>query len=134
MITIKLILWLIVIAAFVYADYYQIKKKHSRPFYLLENILKGAAFICYGSLIWQTQYEPFTVVLFLWCVTTYWLLFDIALGIALHSDPLYVGRTSGWIDRFHYLNNWTMLAYWIAKFIALITAVCTTLYIYKHAA
>lgn len=132
MITIKLILWLVVIAAFVYADWYQIVNKKSRPFYLLENILKGASFICYGAFIWDTQYEMFTVVLALWCGATWWVMYDMSMGIALHGDPLYVGRNSGWIDRFHYINNWTMLAYWILKFVAVVTIVVTTLNIYRH--
>lgn len=131
MITIKLLFWIAIIAAFVVIDTYQIRKGN-RPFYLLENILKGVAFICYGSLIWHTQYEMFTVVLALWCVTTYWLLFDISMGVILHTDPFYVGRNSGWIDRFHYINTWTMIAYWTAKLIALFTAVATTINIYNH--
>jgi hypothetical protein len=132
MITIKLIIWLLVITAFVYADWYQIVKKGDRPFYLVENILKGVFLICWCSLIWNTQYERFTVVLILWAITAWWILFDIAMGLILHTDPLYVGRNSGWLDRLHYLNTGTMIAYWTLKFIALFTLIGTTINIYRH--
>src|SRR5688572_9461336 len=121
MITFKLLIWILVIAGFVWWNWYQIKKKKQRPLYLVENIIKGVILICWCSLIWQTKYEQFTAVLILWAVSTYWVLFDMALGVALHSDPLYVGKSSGWIDRFHYINNWTMVAYWVAKLIAVFT-------------
>jgi|SRR6188768_888177 len=132
MVTIKLLVWILVIVGFVLADWIQITKKHSRPFYLLENILKGIAFILYGAYIWNAQNELFTVVLILWCVTSYWLLFDLAMGLLLHGDPLYVGRNSGWIDRFHYVNDWTKIAYWIVKFMAVFTLIGTTINIYRH--
>src|SRR5690349_8339259 len=100
MITLKLILWVLVIAAFVMADTIQIRKGN-RPFYLVENILKGIAFILYGAFIWDTQADRFTLVLALWCAATWWVLFDAAIGLILHGNAFYVGKSSGWIDRFH---------------------------------
>jgi hypothetical protein len=132
MITLKLLLWVLVIAAFVMAGTYQIRKGN-RPFYLLENIFKGIAFILYGVYVWDTQYETFTLILIIWCASTWWVLFDSAMGVILHGNPFYVGKNSGWIDRFHYINNWTKVAYWICKFIALWAAIGSTRYIYLNA-
>lgn len=126
-ITLKLLIWIAVIAAFVYADWYQIKKKKSRPFYLLENILKGFFFIVYGAVIWDTQNDIRTVNLLLWCASAWWILFDIAMGIVLHSNPIYIGPGSGWIDRLGIKYPW---GYWIAKALALYVACHTTINIY----
>src|SRR5688572_31910825 len=88
MITIKLLLWIAFIASFVAWSVYNIRKGN-RPFYLLENIIKGFAFILYGAYIWDCQYERFTLILAIWCAATWWVLFDAAMGIVLHGNPLY---------------------------------------------
>lgn len=121
-ITLKLLIWIAVIAAFVVADIVQIKRG-KRPFYLLENIAKGALFILYGVYIWDTQNDLRTLNLLLWCVTSWWILFDLSMGIALHRDPFYIGKNSGWIDRLGYRYRWE---YWGVKLIALYVLIQTT--------
>lgn len=117
MIGIKLAIWVVVILGFVAWNYYVIKVKKQRPFYLVDNILKGIAFVVYGALIWDTQYEMRTVWIAVYCATSYWLLFDVIMGIMLHGDPLYVGAGSGWIDQF---GTKYPVAYWILKAVALV--------------
>jgi hypothetical protein len=127
MVTLKLLLWLLVIAAFVVGDWYQIKKKHSRPNYLLENILKGIAFILYGAYVFDAQNDMRTVNLLLWCAASWWIFFDISMGVILHGNPFYIGPNSGWIDR---LGVKYPIAYWIAKLLALYVLVHTTINFY----
>lgn len=126
MITLKLLLWIAVIAAFVVADLIQIKRGN-RPFYLLENIAKGAFFILYGVYIWDTQNDIRTLNLLLWCASSWWVLFDISMGIGLHGHPLYIGKNSGWIDRLGVKYPW---GYWAAKLLAVYILVQTTYNVY----
>lgn len=127
MITLKLLLWIVVIAAFVAFGYYIIKVKKSRPFYLLENIVKGMLFILYGAFIWDAQPDISTLNLLLWCASSWWILFDIAMGSILHSNPLYIGPNSGWIDR---LGVKYPIGYWAAKILALFVLCQTTINFY----
>jgi hypothetical protein len=127
MITLKLLIWLVVIAAFVAGDYYQIKVKKSRPFYLLENLAKGILFILYSAFVWDAQNDIRTLNLLLWCITSWWILFDIAMGVILHGHPLYVGPQSGWIYRLGFKYP---LGYWIGKALALYVLVATTMNFY----
>jgi len=132
MITLKLSLWFLVIVAFVALDYFEIVKKKSRPNYLLENILKGVCFIIYGAFIWNTQNNYRTVAIFIFCVTSYWILFDLILNSVRHLNPFYIGRNSGYIDRFAYINKATFIAYWTLKILAVTMCVQSIIYIYKH--
>jgi hypothetical protein len=127
MITLKLLLWILVIAAFVVGDWYQIKKKHSRPNYLLENIMKGFFFILYGAYIWDAQNYLRTVNILLWCVTSWWILFDISMGVILHGQPMYIGPSSGWIDRLGIKYPW---GYWALKLLAVYILIKTTVNFY----
>lgn len=126
-ITLKLLLWIAVIAAFVWFNLWNIKRGN-RPFYLLENIVKGGLFILYGVYVWDTQNDIRTVNLLLWCGTSWWILFDISMGIGLHGRPLYIGKNSGWIDR---LGVKYPLGYWLLKAIALYVLIATTINIYR---
>ena len=113
----KLILWVAYIAGDVYYNYYTIEKKGQRPNYLLMNIVRGMAFILYGAFIWDTQYEWRTFFIFLYCVTSFWLLFDLSLNIARKKHPFYIGKESGWIDQYGFKNPGM---YYVGKVVALV--------------
>jgi hypothetical protein len=129
MITLKILFWFVVITGFVLYDYVKIKKGE-RPFYLVNFLLRGIAFVLYGAFVWDTQYELRTLNLFLFCVASFWVYFDILLGSLLHGNPFYIGPNSGWIDRAGLHNKWTNIAYWILKILALYVAVQTCINIY----
>jgi len=128
MITLKLLIWILFIAAFVVYNWIVIEKKKSRPFYLLDNIAKGFFFILYGVYVWHTQNDIRTVNLALWCFTSFWLLFDLGLNISRGLSPFYIGKSSGWIDRIGYKYP---LGYWALKLLAFITLIQTTVNIYR---
>lgn len=132
MIILQLSLWLLVIIFFVWLDYYEIVKKHDRPNYLLENIIKGGLFILYGAFIWNTQNDYRTFAIFIYAATSYWILFDILLNSFRHLSPFYIGRKSGWVDRFAYISKTTYVIYWIMKVIAVILCIQSIRYIYNH--
>jgi len=131
MITLKLLLWVAFIFGFAYYQYIVIVKRKSRPFYLLDFIFKGFAFIVYGAYIWDMQSDDTirNLNIFLFCVSSFWLIFDMTMGIILHSDPLYIGETSGWIDKFGVRYKW---AYFAIKIGALFTMIQTAINLYKH--
>jgi len=128
MITLKLLVWIIFIAGFVYYNWRVIEKKKSRPFYLLDNIAKGFFFILYGVYVWDSQNDIRTVNLALWCFTSFWLLFDLGLNLSRGLSPFYIGKSSGWIDQLGYKYPW---GYWILKLLAAYVLVHTTINIYK---
>jgi len=132
MITLKLLAWVVVIIAFVAWDYYEIVKKKTRPNYLLENIIKGVLFILYGVYIFDTQNDLRTVALVVYALTSYWIMFDLLLNSVRHLDPFYIGKTSGWIDRFAHINSTTFVAYWVAKGLAAYGFVSSIIYLYRH--
>jgi hypothetical protein len=129
MITLKILLWIFIIVGFALADYYVIKKG-SRPNYLLSFCVRGFVAICYMAWVWDTQYELRTLNLILFCVTSFWILFDILMGSLLHGDPFYIGPNSGWLDRFAHLGKWPNIAYWTLKILALYVAIQTAINIY----
>jgi hypothetical protein len=128
MVTLKLLLWIVFIGLFVVWSVYNIRRGN-RPFYLLENIIKGFVFIIYGAFIWDSQSDMRTVNLLLWCATSWWILFDIATGVILHGNPLYIGKSSGWIDRLGVKYPW---GYWALKLLALYVLIKTTVNFYTQ--
>jgi len=108
MILFKLLLWLIPISANVYADY-----AGRKPFYLLMFILRGGVAIIHSTIIlWNVPTSEFytaTQLFIVWSpvlifeITSYWLLFEIALNVLRKKPLLYYDhkeKDSGWIDRF----------------------------------
>lgn len=126
-ITLKLLIWIAVIAGFIWFSVWNIRRGN-RPNYLLENIAKGILFILYGAFIWDAQNDIRTLNLLLWCVTSWWIIFDASMGIILHNHPLYIGKNSGWIDR---LGVKYPLGYWILKALALYVLIATTINFYR---
>jgi hypothetical protein len=129
MITLKTILWFVIITAFALVDF-TIIKKGSRPNYLLSFCIRGFVAIVYLAFMWETQYDLRTLNLILFCLSTFWVTFDIIMGSLLHGDPFYIGPNSGWLDRFAHVNQWTNIAYWVLKILALYIAVQTCINIY----
>lgn len=126
-IALKLLIWIAVIAGFIWFSVWNIRRGN-RPNYLLENIIKGILFILYGAFIWDAQNDIRTLNLLLWCVTSWWIIFDASMGIILNNHPLYIGKNSGWIDR---LGVKYPLAYWILKALALYVLIATTINFFR---
>lgn len=116
-ILLKLLLWFAYIAADIAINYYIIEKRKERPNYLLLNIIRGGAFIVYGAFIWNTQANWYTFYLFVFCVTSFWLMFDLVLNTIRGKHPLYIGPESGWIDRFGVKYN---AIYYAGKILAVV--------------
>lgn len=132
-VTSKLLIWVLLIGLEVFRNWYMIENKKSKPNYLVSFILRGMAFILYGSLIWSTKYEWFTFTIFLYCVTSFFILFDPLLNITRGKDWYYVGHSSGWIDRFATSGKIQRVAYWTLKGLALYVCAETVITIYGHA-
>lgn len=109
MVTVKLLIWLVPIAANVWAD-----AKGRKPNYIVMFILRAVAVGLYlGLWIDHVLYDlkdwlP-VVPVFLYCVTSFWLFFELALNIIYNirenedRSLLYFDikeGDSGWIDRF----------------------------------
>lgn len=116
MITFKLLIWVAFIWLDVWNNYYIIEVNDRRPNYLLMNIVRGVAFILYGAFVWDTQADIRTFYIFLYCTTSFWVLFDLGINIARKKHPLYIGMHSGWIDRFGFQHQ---AIYYLGKVCAL---------------
>lgn len=93
----KLLLWLIPIGINVYAD-----KDGRKPNYLLMFILRGMAAILHGVLFNPQNMGDYWPVL-LFQVTSFWLIFEIALNLVRGRAVFYYDtkeKDSGWLDRF----------------------------------
>lgn len=128
MITFKLFLWLLYIGFDVWTNYTIIEQNRSRPNYLLLNIVRGAAFIVYGSFVWDFQPEIWYANIFIFCTTSFWILFDLSLNIARKKHPLYIGAESGWIDRWGFKNRGL---YYICKVFALVIMILSIINIFE---
>lgn len=127
-IALKLLIWIAFIAGFVYYQWYLIEKKKQRPFYLFDFfVIKGPAFIAYGIWVWDTQNDLRTLNILLWCVTSFWILMDLGLNVSRGKSPFYVGKQSGWLDR--YGSRWPW-AYWALKLLAAYILIQTTINFY----
>ena len=98
MITLHLILWLVFIAAETYRNYYLIEVKKTRPMYLQSFVLRGMAAILHGILFNPHNMADYFPV-FIFQVSSFWLLFDLSLNYLRGKPMLYMGEQSGWIDR-----------------------------------
>lgn len=128
MITLKLLLWLAYIAVDAWINYTIIEVNDKRPNYLVLNIQRGIAFILYGVFIFDTQADLRTFYIFLYCTTSFWLLFDLGINIARKKHPLYIGMHSGWIDRFGFQHK---AIYYIGKVCALAALIFSIVKIYQ---
>lgn len=125
MITFKLLLWLGVIAGFVIVNY-RIIRNGKRPPYLQHNIAKAALAIVHAVLFNPQNTIDWLPILF-FQITSYWILFDLALNIARKLHPLYIGAESGWIDRW---GNKHRGPYYFAKMAALVILIISIAVIY----
>ena len=126
-IALKLLLWLIPIGLNVYAD-----KDGRKPNYLLMFVLRGIAAILHGVLFNPQDMADYWPV-FLFQVTSFWILFEIALNLVRGREVFYYDRKekdSGWIDK---LFAWAG-PFWhiIAKIVATILMVWSIILIYQR--
>lgn len=142
MITFILFLWLIPIAVNVYVD-----RNGRKPYYPLVFIFRGAAAIIHGVIfdlvldyfpkdwygynLWDTVLIMAPLILFQ--LTSFWILFELALNHVRGREPFYFDRTendSGWIDKlFDKLGNGAHL---LAKVIALIVCILSIITLYNR--
>ncbi len=119
-----LTLWLLPISGNIYLD-----RKGRKPFYLAMFIIRGIAAICHGVLF-NPQNTADYLPVFIFQVTSFWLLFELGLNILQKRPLLYYDRKegdSGWIDRFFAFVGPTWHA--VAKFCALIVCILSIIYI-----
>lgn len=100
MIFLKLALWLIAPLFNAWMD-----RKGAKRNYLIVNILRGMAVILHGSMFIYT-YEGwgyYFLPVFLYEMTSFWLVFEIALNLWQKKPMLYYDtkeHDSGWTDKF----------------------------------
>lgn len=128
MITLKLFVWVAFIAIDVWINYTIIEKNNARPNYLLLNIIRGGAFILYGAFVWDFQAEIWYLNVFVFCCTSFSILFDLALNIARKKHPLHIGQNSGWIDQYGFKNPGI---YYFGKVCALVLMIFSLINIYQ---
>lgn len=98
MITLYLLLWLVFIAAEVYRNYRIIEINKGKPSYLHSFVVRGMAAIIHGVLFDPHNMAEYLPV-FIYQVTSFWILFDLILNWMREKPMLYLGKESGWIDR-----------------------------------
>lgn len=96
MIAFKLSLWLIFIAVEAHRNYYLIEIKKERPIYSQSFIIRGLAGLIYGILFFNPQSMLEYLPVFLYQLSSFYLLFDLTLNILRSKPLLYVGEHSGW--------------------------------------
>lgn len=128
MTTIYLLIWVVYIAADVWCNFYIIEQINSRPDYLKLNIIRGVAFVLYGRFVWDLWLDLHSLYIFLYCTTSFWLLFDLVLNISRGKHPLYIGQNSGYIDQYGFKNPFL---YYVFKVFALAALVFSIAKIYQ---
>lgn len=93
--------WLVIIAAWVWIDWYQIVKLKRDVNHVVEVILRAGCGILYGGLVFDAQPGMMGVWVILFEVTSFYLFFEITLNIARKLSWDYLGQTSA-MDRFLY--------------------------------
>jgi hypothetical protein len=127
MITLKLIAWIAYIGLDVWINYVIIEKNKARPNYLLLFIMRGIAFVLWAKFVVGFEYDLFYMNYFVFATCSFWILFDGALNAARGKHLLYIGATSGWLDRFGIKHQ---ALYYIAKMIAVVWLTFATINIY----
>lgn len=124
--TFFLLLWLLPIAANVWAD-----AKGRKPNYLMMFVIRGMAAILHGILFDPQNLKDYFPV-FVFQVTSFWLLFEIGLNIVRKKPILYYDTTehdSGWIDKFFSFTGREF--HFFCKVIALLLIVFSIIVIYS---
>lgn len=98
MVTLKLFVWFVVIGVEIYRNYYMIERSKERPNYTLSFILRGMAAIFHGILFSPSNWVEYFPV-FIFQVTSFWILFDLGLNILRNEAIFYTGRDSGLLDK-----------------------------------
>lgn len=124
----KLFVWIAYILLDVWLNYKIIEVDDHKPNYLLLNIIRGAAFILYGAFVWDFQAEIWYLNIFIFCVASFWIFFDLWLNVVRGKHPLYIGANSGWIDRFGYKHPGI---YYFCKACVLVILILSTINIYN---
>lgn len=128
MTTIYLLIWVVYIAADVWCNFYIIEQINSRPDYLKLNIIRGVAFVLYGRFVWDLWLDLHSLYIFIFCTTSFWIGFDLALNIARNKHPLYIGQNSGWIDQYGFKYP---VIYYLGKLVALFVLTYSIAKIYQ---
>jgi len=127
MITLKLLLWLLPIGANIYAD-----RKGRKPNYIQMFVIRGMAAIAHGILFNPHNMWDYAPV-FVFQITSFWILFEIGLNIVTKKPILYYDRKegdSGTIDRFF---KWAGPgAHLVAKLAALVLCILSIIVIYNR--
>lgn len=133
MIALKLLVWLIVPITNAWLD-----RKGAKRNYIIVNLLRGICLILYLGAVWNVQggydfWHDFGYLFpyILYCLTSYWLIFELLLNKLTGKDWLYYDseeKDSGWIDKFFaWAGKETHL--W-AKFLSFAALLCSILSIY----
>jgi len=111
-----MILWLLypIIEAFAQAYFIKLGNK---PNYLQLFIIRGFAATMFGALV--VQPEPYLpgILMFIFQVSSFWILFDPILNKLRGKPFTYKGKDSGWLDKL------PTSIYWSLKVVALVAAV-----------
>lgn len=119
--TLLLLLWLIPIAVNIYID-----KDGKKPNYLMVFVVRGMAAILHGILFNPQNWNDYFPV-FIFQITSFWLLFEIGLNLLRGREVFYYDRKehdSGWIDKiFDKLGNGAHLAAKVGCFVLMILSI-----------
>jgi hypothetical protein len=124
--TLFLLLWLIPIAVNIYTD-----RKGRKPNYLQMFIIRGMAAILHGILFNPHNMLDYLPV-FIFQVTSFWVLFEIGLNIIRKKPLLYYDQKeldSGILDRFFAKRGTTI--HLIAKIVAVLLCILSVIVIYN---
>ena len=127
-IALKLLAWVAYILLDAGANFLTIEINKDRPNYLIMAVIRGIAFVLYGVYLWDFQADWWYFNIFIFCTTSFWLLFDIFLNRLRRKSIFHIGKNSGWIDRF---GTRYPAIYWACKVIALVALVWSVANIYQ---
>lgn len=105
-------IWIIFIGLEIARNYWLIEKKKTRPIYLQSFVIRGMAAIFHGIIVGVATWQDYLPV-FIFQITSFWLLFDIGLNLARKKPLIYKGETSGYLDSLH------PILYWVLKLVSL---------------
>jgi len=99
---ILLFLWIVFVLGVAVYHYYLIEVRQERPNYFLWFVIKAMAAIIHG--IFFDPYGPEDYVTWLpvliFQVTSFWVIFSPVLNLMRGLSFWYLGKNSGWIDKF----------------------------------
>jgi hypothetical protein len=114
-----LFVWIIFILADAFVNFYQIEKVKTVPNYYQSTIIRGMASILHGILANSQSLDDFKW-LFLFQITSFWLIFDLTLN-KLRKKPLFYVGSNSLIDRFFRKKPVWILVF--AKVVAVFVAI-----------